>query len=653
LPLSLQEIKLLDACQKRLKAHKDDCKNRKMSEIQMQKLFGAKLLKPQRLIHIGLEEEERRVQESWYYYDWTMWLACFSPLEELGQHVANAQSFRDNVENTVISHSDQMPFYVKLRPGKQLYMKEETTDVKKKLTPAELASKVGESTTKETQLGAVSEEGMSQLRGECHGNQDKFRITVDLEQVVYGMLGKAGVRPHADFGLTSVIFTGQHFRERNVDQARCYIEDEKFYRDGIEVCHLAGTKVEAGLGNQILDFRDEHPELFQDMIDLGMRFYQQPAGFEDSLISVWKVQEQLKVHGQNLSLRDLFTGALSTWARNESFLCQQLTSWIRGKVTAVCQTADCVVIKPVKCKTAQKHIQLRKELQQLAALENTRAVFKCGMYEIMRTLHDVIKECRAEFKENDRLLKGMYGLGWCCLRPDYEQEKMVDCTKQEWCSDWRLGGHRIQHSWLKKRFSHMDEGVPKPNFQDVDQNGFTEDCDQTYMVEQGETRTLEVWKQMLENNEITEADLKDFQEEPWFECEIQSFEGIQGIEACAELLKTPAQQRLAKGIDPKLTSQKRDGERLAARKRTRALRADLRKPLRLEACKQMRELREQGYSIAQVSAQLICPELGKGKKAKKKFRDCLTNKFQMAKAKAKAKAKAAPAKDAVEAEVMR
>ena len=122
-----------------------------------------------------------------------------------------------------------------------------------------------------------------------------------------------------------------------------------------------------------------------------------------------------------------------------------------------------------------------------------------------------------------------------------------------------------------------------------------------------------------------------------------------------ELLKTPAQQRLERGIDPKLTSQKRNIDRISEKKRKAKVRQDLRKPLRVEACKQMKELRDQGYSIAQISAQMIVPELGKKgsgskeqSKAKKRLRDGLAKSMAKAK-KAKAEKKEAPE----EAEVIR
>jgi hypothetical protein len=219
---------------------------------------------------------------------------------------------------------------------------------------------------------------MTQNRGSSNSEQDKCRITVDVEQVCFGFFDSEKV-PVADNGITSVVFSGAHFRLANASKDRRWLEDDVYVVDGKEKVCKAGEPIPAGLGKALLEFRDKCPELMEKMIELQFRFYQQPAGFEDSLLTAWKIQEQLKHHGQNISLRDMFTGALSKWARDQSFLCQQLTAWIRSKVTAVCQTADCVVIRPVKIKTAQKHIQLRKELIQLAQLENTRAVFKCGM----------------------------------------------------------------------------------------------------------------------------------------------------------------------------------------------------------------------------------------------------------------------------------
>ena len=137
---------------------------------------------------------------------------------------------------------------------------------------------------------------------------------------------------------------------------------------------MAGTWVEAGLGNQILTFSEEHPKMFAETRALGFRVFQQPEGFEDSLITCWRIPQPPRKHGQTMACRDLFTRALSKKARNQSFLCQQLCNSARGEVPSVILTAHCVVNRPVKVKTAQKHLRLRTEFLQLGELRDTRVL---------------------------------------------------------------------------------------------------------------------------------------------------------------------------------------------------------------------------------------------------------------------------------------
>ena len=81
----------------------------------------------------------------------------------------------------------------------------------------------------------------------------------------------------------------------------------------------------------------------------------------------------------------------------------QLAAWIRSKITAICQVADTHVIRPMKIRKLQKDIILRRELMKLSQLENTAIVFKCGMYEIMRSLFQVVKELKEEWKADQYL----------------------------------------------------------------------------------------------------------------------------------------------------------------------------------------------------------------------------------------------------------
>ena len=112
-----------------------------MTVDQILRLLNAVVRKPQRLINLTLDEECQRVLDSWNFFDWVLWLASFASEEELAKHVRRPEVFREWVRQLVIVLSDQMPFWVKLQPGKQVYHESEIKDVhhKAKLTAAELA----------------------------------------------------------------------------------------------------------------------------------------------------------------------------------------------------------------------------------------------------------------------------------------------------------------------------------------------------------------------------------------------------------------------------------------------------------------------------------------------------------------------------------
>ena len=83
-------------------------------------------------------------------------------------------------------------------------------------------------------------EGMSQLRGEASKDQDKFRITVEREQVCLGFCDEDN-EPQFRPGTTSVTFTGAHFRMSNVKwPEETWLETERFSVNGTQVVHEKG-----------------------------------------------------------------------------------------------------------------------------------------------------------------------------------------------------------------------------------------------------------------------------------------------------------------------------------------------------------------------------------------------------------------------------
>ena len=139
-----------------------------------------------------------------------------------------------------------------------------------------------------------------------------------------------------------------------------------------------------------MDFRDEHHELWQKMHNLNIRFYQQPAGFEDSIISCYKVKEQGTQYPCSIGCRDMFSGGLSQETRNQMHLFQQIGHWMRGKVTPCIQITDTHVVRIMKLVRLSVDKELRVQLTKLANNENTRVVFKCCMFEIMWSLCETV-----------------------------------------------------------------------------------------------------------------------------------------------------------------------------------------------------------------------------------------------------------------------
>ncbi len=185
-------------------------KNAKYTAEFIKDHYGLRLYKPQRLLSIPLEEEERRALHGWWSFDEALRIACVSPVSQLEDLVADPQGFRDNVENLVIFMSDQVPMWLKISPGKQLYAESEVQIVSMNFAAPSTCQPLRNELVNDDEFEGDND-GMTQLRGESSGDQDKFRITVDLEQRVYGWCSETS-DPQFEWGTTSVVFTGTHVR---------------------------------------------------------------------------------------------------------------------------------------------------------------------------------------------------------------------------------------------------------------------------------------------------------------------------------------------------------------------------------------------------------------------------------------------------------
>ena len=73
-----------------------------------------------------------------------------------------------------------------------------------------------------------------------------------------------------------------------------WLRDQHYVVNGKHVSRVTDEKLPANLGKGLLDFRKEHPEMYQRAKAAGIDFYQQPSGFEDSLIVNWKLSVKLR-----------------------------------------------------------------------------------------------------------------------------------------------------------------------------------------------------------------------------------------------------------------------------------------------------------------------------------------------------------------------
>ena len=72
-----------------------------------------------------MQEEEARVKATWKEMDAAMWTAAFGEEHELSKYVANPAAWIADRSQCVIGFSDQIPVWVKLGRGKQVYCSRE------------------------------------------------------------------------------------------------------------------------------------------------------------------------------------------------------------------------------------------------------------------------------------------------------------------------------------------------------------------------------------------------------------------------------------------------------------------------------------------------------------------------------------------------
>jgi len=330
-----------------------------------------------------------------------------------------------------------------------------------------------------------------------------------------------------------------------------------------------------------------------------------------------------------IGVKDMFTGGLSEEARETAWMYNQLLSWVREKMTAVLQLTDTDVVYRLKACLMRKLMLLRRELIRLAELEQTRAIFKCGVYESLRMICEVLEEMREVFRREQTLKKGLVRNGWLALRPKVAEHRFVRVADEPWAQDVSIGSHRLRNSWVQTRFEHLGEdGMPtKPAFLSTpieDQQG-----DTSYDVEVDEKQELVAWRRMAAEGQLTALQLRELSECPRVQLEVEAVD-FDGLEEMRQLLKSPAELRRERGIDERLTSQLPNRKAAEAKtKKKHQLRTQMRAEMREVTQGAVQKLTAEGYTVDQISNYLIRPQVGKKRKSRsmrKTLRDRLSQK---------------------------
>ena len=471
--LTMEEIKKLKICEEKLIV----LTKPKSAEYWCERLrfeVGATWLKPQRLLTLSPAEEEHRLLQTWQDFDYRVYNMCFGSLKWLEQHVLEPALFRANIKSTVVSFSDQVPFWVKVKSARQLYASYELStkgarnDVSRLSQHFRVSQKIEGLGQEEDGLnpGLENNDGMSQLRGQAADNNDKYRITLELQQDLYHYFDIER-EPVAKHGKPLLILIGVHARLSNIDDNGCFIKDEHFEFLGKPIKRIAGTSAR-GLLKSWVALRKSSPEA-KAMIDY-IDIMQQPAGFSDTIIAVWRIESAAAEYPQSLHVRDLNASYLSDHSRQASMLSHSVMGWIGGKMTAVVQPTDTDVAFPLKTAAGRAQGELRRELQEKAISEGVEPCYKCGPYEILVIAFKACRYVEQQNAETQLLLKCLRRNGFMSFRPDLKKKQLVKVEDileplQTWAVDKPIGGHRVKQAWVDQRCNGVKDGIAiEPNW---------------------------------------------------------------------------------------------------------------------------------------------------------------------------------------------
>jgi hypothetical protein len=255
-----------------------------------------------------------------------------------------------------------------------------------------------------------------------------------------------------------------HCRLSNISSDGKWLKDETFSFKGKEIVRKAGQSV----GKLMLPWRrlrQTSPELFENL-----SVYMQPAGYVDSVIFVWMVEELSQLYPQALWQRDCFSAAFSEEAQQSLFLAHHLQTVIGPKMTASLQLTDTDFSKTFKAESRHISERLQTEERRKARAEGRRPNLKMGPKEILQITQGAQKAMFKKNLENQWVLAGARRNYLLSYRPSLKENKLVMAQQWSQLQEFPEGTSRLRVSWYENRYKWFDlEGKPiEPDWSLID-----------------------------------------------------------------------------------------------------------------------------------------------------------------------------------------
>ena len=220
---------------------------------------------------------------TWQLYDRRLWELCCGEQRILEKYVVDAVQFKARVQDCALGFSDQVPWWGLVAQSKQLY---------------------GEHEYGKKSKSALAEQ-LSQKRGHDNEEASKFRITVELRQVIFNYF-HAEKDPVGDLAPSLVVVGGVHARLDNISLAGTWVQTEDFVVGNVAVHRRKGRSA-GNIMKPWRDLREKSPDLFE-----GVSLMQQPAAVVDSIIMSWVLEQQGNQYPCSMWMRDLSGGGGSS-----------------------------------------------------------------------------------------------------------------------------------------------------------------------------------------------------------------------------------------------------------------------------------------------------------------------------------------------------